>query len=102
MARRIWCNPKYVPAELQERAVAAALDVLSARGVTLEQASEGYAHAEQVCDNPESTAEASPEVSEWETAWFDAIAAAKATLGLPTLPMGAILALDEADDRFGR
>jgi hypothetical protein len=102
MALRIWCNPKYFPAELQERAVIAARRVLAEHRVTLEEVQQVLKHIDQVCDNAETAAAAPPQVSDWEKAWFAAVAAAEVAANLePDSPLGSVWVLDEADDRFG-
>jgi hypothetical protein len=104
MALKIWCNPKAFPAETHGLAVATALEILAARGVTLRDVQVAQANIDQTIDFPQQHQEP-PEgavVYEWEDAWFAAIAAAAESVNLdgPT-PIGSMLALDEHDDRFG-
>jgi hypothetical protein len=101
MALRIWCDPKYFPAEKQADAVAAATTLLAARGVTLEQARKAQRYADEVVDLPDEDHETPEHLSEWHDAWFDAILAAESAIGLTKrTAFGAMLVLDAADGRF--
>lgn len=102
MALRIWCNPEYFPAELQEAARTAAAAVLSEQNVALAQVREVQVYIDQACDNAETAPDLPPDVAEWERAWFDAIRAAEAAAHLsgPT-PLGSMLVLDASDERLG-
>jgi hypothetical protein len=100
MALRIWCDPKYFPAEKQADAVAAASGVLVARGVTLEQARQAYAYVERMCDLPALENQVPDHARGWEDAWFEAIDAAAATANVaPKIPLGGMLVLDATDER---
>jgi hypothetical protein len=102
MALRLWCNPRYFPAELQGIALAAASAVLSARNITLAQVREVQVYIDQACDNAETASAQPPHVVEWERAWLDAIRAAEAAGNVPgPTPLVSLLVLDESDDRFG-
>lgn len=102
MALRIWCDPEYFPAEQREAAVAAASGVLAARGVTLEEAAQAYAYVERMCDLPALENQVPDYARGWEDAWFEAIDAAEAAARVaPKTPLGAMLVLDDTDERFG-
>lgn len=81
--------------------MASALEVLAARSVTLEQAAEAYGYAEAYCDMPQEGREPPESVLTAHAAWFEAIAAAEKAAKVPRTSMGAVLVLDEEDDRFG-
>ena len=101
MAIRIWFDPKYFPAGMQEAALAAATAVLTERNVTLDQVQEVQVYIDQACDNAETAPAQPPDVVEWERAWFAAIRAAEAAARVPgPTPLGSMLVLDESDDRF--
>lgn len=102
MTLRIWCNPKYFPAEKQAAAIAAAILMLAARGVIPEQALEAQIYADEVVDRPEEDHETPEHLREWHDVWFDAILAAESAIGLTErTAIGAMLVLNDTDDRFG-
>lgn len=100
MALRIWCDPEYFPAGQREAAIAAAIGVLAARDITLEQARQAYAYVERMCDMPDLENQVPEHALAWEEAWFAAIAAAEAAAGVPRCHLGAVLVLDDRDERF--
>jgi hypothetical protein len=101
MALRIWCDSKYFPPETHGRVTATVMAVLDVRGVTLEQVRDVQANVDRASDFPQEDDELAEGSPDWADAWFDAIAVAEADLGIERTPLGAMLVLEETDERFG-